>query len=250
MSLYAAQRAFLDEISGDDDAPPWSPGMAIYRNAYRARLSDALATSFERTKRWVGDDAFAAASAHYIIVSPPSRWSLDDYGQQFPEVLAELFAQNPEVGELAWLEWHMQRAFAARDQSVLDLAGLTAAAGNGFDFENAPLALVASFSARHVTTACTTLWLALAGEDGDAVEPAMLPCPAQLIVWRTVFAPHFRLLEPLEQAALEAVGNGESFGQICSLLAQQVGDEQAAAVAGGFLSLWIAEGLLADMAGA
>lgn len=246
MSLYLQQREFLDEIAADDDAPPSSPGMAVYRNAYRARLSDALATSFERTKRWVGDDAFASASAHYIIVSPPSRWSLDDYGHQFPEILAELFAQNPEVGELAWLEWHMQRAFAAPDQAVLDLAGLTLAADQGFDFENAPSALVGSFATRIVTTACITLWQDLASDESAPLEPPMLDNAAALIVWRAEFAPHFRLLDPIETRALEAAAKGHSFAKICALLVDLVGQDEAAVLAGGYLGQWVTAGLLAD----
>ena len=111
MTLAASQRGFLADISASDDAPAArSPGMAIYRNAYRARLSDALATSFDRTRRWVGDAAFAAASAHYIITHPPQSWTLDAYGDRFVAVLAELFAQDAEVAKLAWLSRTAQKS--------------------------------------------------------------------------------------------------------------------------------------------
>ncbi|MDH5265977.1 MAG: DNA-binding domain-containing protein, partial [Betaproteobacteria bacterium] len=43
---------------------------AIYRNAYRARLKEALQYVFERTWAYVGDDDFATACARYVESHP------------------------------------------------------------------------------------------------------------------------------------------------------------------------------------
>ena len=51
MTLLDTQRAFVAEITADDELPPSSLGMEIYRTAYRGRLVDALMVSFERTRR-------------------------------------------------------------------------------------------------------------------------------------------------------------------------------------------------------
>lgn len=238
MTLAASQRDFLAEISLSDDSPAArSTGMAIYRNAYRARLADALATSFDRTRRWVGDDAFAAASAHYIITHPPHSWTLDAYGDRFFEVLTELFAEDAEVAELAWLEWHMQQAFAAQDKPELSAAELAAADLLDAEWETLRFAMAAGYAAREVRHDCAALWHAL-GTDADA-EVAPTPIePTTLVVWRSGMSPHFRLLDGDEFSALGELAAGKSFGAV----AAQAG-EQGIARFGQWLAKWLGEGL-------
>ena len=238
MTLAASQRGFLAEISASDDAPiAGSTGMAIYRNAYRARLSDALATSFERTQRWTGDSAFAAASAHYIITHPPHGWTLDAYGDQFVAVLADLFAQDAEVAELAWLEWHMQQAFAAPDQPELTAAALASASLREEEWETLRFAMAAGFAAREVRHDCAALWHAIGTE--VASEFAVTPTePTTLVVWRSALSPHFRLMDCDEFAALGQLALGRSFGEV----AAQAG-EQGIAQFGQWFAQWLGAGL-------
>ena len=238
MTLAASQRGFLADISASDDAPAArSPGMAIYRNAYRARLSDALATSFDRTRCWVGDAAFAAASAHYIITHPPQSWTLDAYGDRFVAVLAKLFAQDAEVAELAWLEWHMQQAFAAPDQPELTAAALAAAGLRDAEWETLRFAMAAGFAALEVRHDCAALWHAIGTE--VASEFAVTPTePTTLVVWRSALSPHFRLMDCDEFAALGQLALGRSFGEV----AAQAG-EQGIAQFGQWFAQWLSEGL-------
>jgi hypothetical protein len=211
--------------------------MAIYRNAYRSRLGDALATSFDRTRRWVGDPAFAAASAHYIITHPPHSWTLDAYGDRFVTVLAELFAQDAEVAELAWLEWHMQQAFAAPDQPELTAAALAAAGLRDEEWEVLRFAMAAGFAVREVRHDCTALWHALGAEAGSEFTVTQIE-PSALVIWRSTLSPHFRLLDCDEFAALGQLAAGKSFGEV----AAQAG-EQGIARFGKWFAQWLGEGL-------
>ncbi|MEY4953770.1 MAG: hypothetical protein RL299_2194 [Pseudomonadota bacterium] len=230
MTLIAAQRAFVAEIAADDDLPSSSLGMAIYRNAYRGRLSEALATSFERTKAWVGEEMFELAAAHYILSHPPQSWTLDAFGTDFPEALAELFAEDLEVAELAWLEWHMQQAFAAPDRDKL--TGETLAAAQP-DWESLRLAPAAGLVWREVGHDLAALWHGLSDRSRlVATDPAIL------LVWRKDLSPHFRLLEPAEFAALEPLLKGASFGSAAS----QVGEADLARF-GQWFAQWLSEGL-------
>ncbi|MFM5949174.1 MAG: putative DNA-binding domain-containing protein [Novosphingobium sp.] len=215
MSLLATQRSFLAEIAADDDAPPSSLGMAIYRNAYRARLSDALAVSFERTRRWVGEDLFNMAAAHYILAHPPSQWTLDAFGDRFPEALEALFAKDPEVAALAWLEWQMQQAFAAPDRSELTAAQLGAAGLVDADWAEIRFTMAAGFASRPVRQDLARLWHSLS-EDGAPVEGVDTAEPQVLIVWRQHFSPRFRLIDQGEAAVLDNLSNGVPFGQAAS----------------------------------
>jgi hypothetical protein len=235
MTLIAAQRAFVAEIAADDDLPSSSLGMAIYRNAYRGRLSEALATSFERTKAWVGDEMFELAAAHYILTHPPQSWTLDAFGTDFPEALAELFAEDLEVAELAWLEWHMQQAFAAPDRDTL--TGETLAAAQP-DWESLRLAPAAGLVWSEVGHDLAALWHGLSDRSGlVATDPAIL------LVWRKDLSPHFRLLELAEFAALEPLLKGASFGAAAS----QVGEADLARF-GQWFAQWLSEGLFSAVA--
>jgi len=228
MTLLAAQRAFVAEIAADDDLPSSSLGMAIYRNAYRGRLADALAVSFERTRRWVGEEMFELAAAHYILTHPPQSWTLDAYGADFPEALAELFADDPEVAELAWLEWHMQQAFAAPDRATLTGEALAAAEP---DWEQLRLAPAAGLTWREVNHDLAALWHGLTDRSALAATE-----PAVLLIWRKDLSPHFRLLSPDEFAALEPLLDGASFGEAAS----QVG-EAGLARFGQLFAKWLSE---------
>ena len=106
-ALALRQQEFLACLL--DDATPlpagWDTrrvaGMAVYRNAYRTRLIDALRETFERTAQLVGEDAFRRAAAHHLITNPPTGWTIDLTGERFAETCAELFAHDPDVAEVA-----------------------------------------------------------------------------------------------------------------------------------------------------
>lgn len=241
MTLLETQRAFVAEIAADDDVPPGSLGMAIYRNAYRGRLVDALAVSFERTRRWVGEEMFELAAAHYILANPPQSWTLDAYGVSFPEALADLFAEDPEVPGLAWLEWQMQQAFAAPDRETLTGDMLANAGLHDADWEHLRLEPAAGLTWGEVQHDLAALWHGLAdGEPDRSVLSAI--DPAILLVWRKDLSPHFRLLEPAEFAALKPLLDGASFGDAASQV-----DEADLARFSLWFAQWLNEGLFSAM---
>lgn len=77
MSLAALQREFQTAIVNDcaTTAGAREGGLAIYRNAYRARLLDCMRESYDRTWTWMGDEAFSAAACHHLILHPPGNWT-------------------------------------------------------------------------------------------------------------------------------------------------------------------------------
>jgi hypothetical protein len=235
MSLIALQCAFHAQIVADDDAVIASDlRYDIYRNNYRTQLLTCLESLFEKTRALAGEDAFEAAACHHIITHPPTSWSLDDYGHDFPATLAELFAEDGDVAELAWLEWAMQLAFSARDKSVLDLAWLTT---EGLDLDAMRFALAPGFQMRQVVSNVVSLWEAAPGA-------IMLDHPADLIVWRKGHVAQFRLVEPDEMALLNQIAAGHSFGEISARLASVMDDDAAIAHLGGLLGRWLSDGLL------
>ncbi len=240
MNLLAIQRAFRAEIvAADDDGTPSSPGMAIYRNAYRARLLDTLAQGFERTRDWVGAEAFDAAARHYVLTAPPSDWTLDRYGAEFPQLLEQLFAGDGEVAELAWLEWHLQQAFAAPDLPGLDPAALATAGLGEADWAGLHFIMAAGFAARPVRHNCLALWQALRDGAAAGAAPAIIE-PAVLVVWRKDQSPHYRLMDVPEFAVLQGLAGALPLGEAAALAGETEG---VVARLGQWLAQWLGEGV-------
>lgn len=257
MNLHALQAGFMASLhDADTPLPPglearMAPGIAVYRNNYRNALMDAIRSTFERTRGWVGDAAFDAAAAHHLVLSPPASWTLDDAGRGFARTAAALFAHDPEVGDLAALEWAMHRAFAAADAPVLDVAAFRNATGSFGDDDWAAMRLLAQPALRviDVRTDCVALWQSL-GDDTRPDTPALLPRPHAAIVWREGWQPVCRLASCEEGDALRAIRNGVDYAGVCAALADRFGAQSAALEAGTMLARWLHAGLLSGMAGA
>ena len=254
-NLAAQQAEFMAQLLDDERAlpPGWSErqgaGMAVYRNNYRSALVDALRETYERTARWVGEDAFRRAAAHHLITHPPASWTIDAAGKGFDATLAELFSGDPEVAELAWLEWAMHRAFTAADAQPLDMAGFAeATAGFGEDdWAELRLTFLPGTSGAPIAHDIPALWQGLAE---DATPPAeyTLPEPLHCLVWRDAMRPVFASVSPAEGAAFAAASSGASYGAICELLVERLGEEAAVAEAGAILARWLDNGLIDGLA--
>ncbi len=254
MNLSACQHSVIEQILHDDAPLPeaWDnarmqAGLAIYRNGYRSRLVDALAETFPRTRQWVGEESFERAAAHHHIVNPPSHWSLDRAGQGFAETLTTLFARDPEVPELAQLEWDMHLAFVASDAAPMDAAGFSAATAAFADdeWESLRLVLQPALTIRPVRSAVAGIWRALS-ESTDPPHEPMLAEPAYLLVWRDGAMPVFRTAAADEAACLQLVRDGATFGELCLHLARTA-PEDAAANAGKFLGTWLDDALIVGL---
>lgn len=250
-ALARLQDAFLACLH-DDDAPlppgldaTRAAGMAVYRNGYRARLLDVLADSYARTARLVGAEAFHQAAAHHLIAHPPSAWTIDRAGEGFAETCAELFAHDPDVAELAWLEWAMQCAFTAADEAPLTRAGFAAAtaAFDEADWERFVPVPVAGTALRPVTHDLPRLWRSLS-HDADQPMVERLEAPHWLLVWREGEEAVFALLPDHEGEVLNMALHGAAFDDICTCLAERLGAEAAAAAAGAMLNHWLELGVI------
>ncbi|WP_394729795.1 putative DNA-binding domain-containing protein [Altererythrobacter sp. GH1-8] len=255
MSLAASQAAFMAQVLDEDAAlpPTWgagqSSGIAVYRNNYRSSLVEALRSTFERSARWVGEDAFRRAAAHHVIMHPPSSWTLDEAGRGFETTCAELFTGDPEVAELAWLEWTMFDVFTSRDVIPLDAAGF-ARATEGFaedDWGALQLDFQPGLAQAEVRHDMLALWNALGTDDFDRID-VKPETPRCCLVWREGERPVFQLVDLAEGSALGAMMAGASYEQACAILAQDAASdediERAAMQAGAMLGRWLNDGLI------
>jgi hypothetical protein len=222
--------------------------MAIYRNNYRSALVDALLATYERTSRWVGEDAFRRAAAHHLISNPPSSWTLDHAGAGFDATCTELFAKDPEVGELAWLEWTMLEAFTAPDATALDGASFAqgTASFSDDDWANLGLAFLPGATAGLARHNLHAIWKAL--EEEPLARPEFdLDDPRGCLVWREGERPTFLMVEAEEVGAFQAMQGGATYGEVCERLAEELGLEAAVTKAGAMLGRWLNEGIVLSL---
>ena len=245
MNLAALQRDFRSwlTVESSDAAARFGdraePGLAVYLNNYRGQLMVCLSESFATVRAWLGEDAFDTAAATHIDRQPPYSWTLDAYALEFPETIDALYPDDPEVGELARLERDLGLAFVGRDASPLDLAALA-----HIDWNGAVLDLVATFSTLPATTNAGAIWSAInAGQTPPAA--AVLDAPAVIAIWRREYSPTFRTLDPMESQVMSMVADGRTFGEICRVIIDQVGEAEGTQVAGNLLGRWISEGMVA-----
>lgn len=257
-TLAERQSAFMAQVL-DDEAPlpdGWGErqgaGMNVYRGNYRSSVVDALKSTYEKTERWVGEDMFQRAAAHHVITNPPASWTLDDAGAGFDSTCAELFRNDPEVSELAWLEWRMLEVFTGEDIQPLNAEGFAAqsASFTEEDWGNLRLTFLPAAAAREVNYDLRAMWNAL-NEDEFIRPEAGLEAPASILVWREGERSTFMMGSTEEAQAFNAAKSGMPYAEICMLLAgENPTDEQAqdaAMRAGGLLGRWLNEGLIASI---
>lgn len=240
MSLATLQRAFqahlLDEPSALADAvtPGGRRGIPVYHHAYRATLRAALRDTFGRTALWLGDDLFDEEADRFITSVRSHSWTLADYGEAFPAALAATYAEDPEVGELAWLERSLRHAFGA--------AAVRTIGGDDFssvDWETVRFDLVPSLACARVRSDLAGIWSALLEE--RAPDHVLLASEGGVVVWRDGSTPRFRMTDTTEVDALTRLRRHRSFSALCGHLGEAGLDVDAI---GAMLRRWIADELL------
>jgi len=246
MNLLDTQRGFRDHILAGTDAPlPGAPerGLAVYRHAYRAQLAASLRDTFEKTWAWLGDAAFDKAARHHVETHAPKSWTLNEYGGDFVQTLRVLYPDDAEVAELAWLDWHLRRAFDGPDADAIPPEALAKV-----DWDHAVLIFVPTLMMGEVATNCAAIWGALAEEETPPAA-ARLPAPATVRIWRNGLTARYRTIKTFERRALTLAMAGSGFADLCSLLVEDGDADQAAQNVGAVLASWLQDGLISDVRG-
>lgn len=247
MSLARLQRDFSAWLQADAPAGPdpfaarGAPGLAIYQNNYRTQLAACLEDSFDKTRQWIGDEAFHEAIIHHVERVPPSSWTLDAYPRDFPATLALLYPIDPEVTELAALELALADAFVGPNADRLTAEQIASA-----DWDCVTLGFTPVLDLLPMTTNAAAIWTALA-EEASPPMSALLPTAGALLVWRDGEAPRFRAIEAMEERAILCIRGGMTFAQLCADLVERVGETEGVTIAGAWLGRWLADGLISDV---
>ncbi|MEP2735661.1 MAG: DNA-binding domain-containing protein [Erythrobacter sp.] len=255
MRLAELQSAFMANVLDDGGEMPggWgkahSNGLNVYRGNYRNSQIEALRDTYAKTQGWAGEEPFKQAAINHVIANPCASWTIDDAGARFDETCARFFKDAPEVAELAWLEWAMLVAFSSADTKPLDLEqfGLQTSVFGEEQWLGLQLELVPDLAARITEFDLNAMWRWVEGGQG-ARPDYHLSQPSGVFVWREDERATFQMVATDEVEVVQAVQSGQSYGEICMMLAgsnpspEQA--QEAAMRAGGILGRWVQEGFV------
>jgi hypothetical protein len=253
MRLRQLQQEMQRDLLGEDssiraaivDAPPLPADarLAIYRNAYRVRLIDALDEMYPVLHEVLGDETFESLAEAFINAHPSVHRSIRWYGRELADFLAECtpFCEQPIFSELARFEWTLSEVFDAPDMRALGRSELQAVdpdAWAGLKFRFHP-----SLRFLHFAWNTVSVWQALSR---DEVTPAPQPAlePTQWLLWRQEFKNYFRSIDAVERSALDAAQRDDSFAEICAALATFLPEEEIPLRAATFMATWADSGII------
>ncbi|MBC6481109.1 MAG: putative DNA-binding domain-containing protein [Hormoscilla sp. GM7CHS1pb] len=128
-AVYERDSASIEELSKHIKAPQnltAAESIAVYRGNAIGNLSKTLMSTYPVCCQLVGEKFFEATAVKYIDRFPCLSPDLGDYGEQFPDFLAnfEPVADLPYLPDVARLEWHWHRVFCGEDTRELDFQRL------------------------------------------------------------------------------------------------------------------------------
>jgi hypothetical protein len=240
-------RADIEERVVGTARVPIATRLAIYNNAYRARLAETLAAHYPALLALLGAESFDQLCAAYIDAHQSTFASIRYYGAELAALLASHahYKAQPLWAELARFEWAMTEVFDAADAAAIDaatLAHIDPASWAALTFELHP-----ALRRLDLEWNAPPLWKALTQNEPAPAPAAQHPAVAWLL-WRRELQIYFRPLTATEAQALDAVRAGQSFGAVCELLCEFFGDAAAPGRAAGYLREWVESGLIVGTA--
>jgi hypothetical protein len=220
---------------------PAATRLAIYSEAYRLRLIDALASNVPRLQQLLGDDAFAQLAQRYIDERPSAYRSIRWFGDRLAHELAQSHAAQPWLAELARWEWAIAAAFDAGDAATVGEEALAAVPAEAWPALR--LGFHPSVQRLQMRTNAPALFKALS-EDLPAPDPVVLEREQPWLIWRQALKTQYRSLDAAGAAALDAMRSDATFADMCALLCEWHEPEQVPLLAAGLLKQWLADDLL------
>ena len=237
--------SMLDLISSNVLPSP-EVRLAIYSNAYRLRLLEALATDYPGLHTLAGDKLFEQIGRDYIAAYPSTHYSIRYFAQYLGRFLFETtpYAESPVLSEMARLEWALSLAFDAENDDVLNEASLATLPPESWPGMH--LRLHASVQRQEFRWNVAELWTAI-DQKGNPEPPQRYPQPRSWLIWRRDYQNYFRKLDDAEAWALDYVMAGNNFAALCEGLCAHIEPEQVGMLAAGYLKGWVRAGVVAEL---
>ncbi len=236
--------------------------MGVYVNAYRLRLAEFLDEDYPALRAMLGDDDFEALVEAYIDENPSRLRNARWYSTRLPEFMqeSENWSANALAIGLALFERALTDAYDAADAPALSIETLAEFSPQdwprlGFTFHPSLRLIEVAAGVLGAYAAATAdeqdeEAARSAEEDEGALEdrPPDASESETIAIWRADLDPAYRQLDPDEYLALNEALAGQSFGDICQLVAFQNEAQSATERLARFLVTWCSEGLVIGVA--
>ena len=250
--LLRGNERMLDRVVGS--AKVSAPRrLAIYYDAYRLRLLEALDANYPVLHAWIGDEEFEQLGLAYLDAHPSTHFSIRYFGHRLPEFLVtEAYRDRPYLSEMAALEWALSEAFDADDGAVMsieDMASIPPDAWPAMRFR-----FHASVRRLNLHWNVPPIWRAInqnidaekngAGPLTDVPAPLAGEYPQSWLIWRQELKTYFRSLPVDEAWAIDTAIAAGTFAEICEGLVEWIDAQNVALHAAGLLKRWIIDGMI------
>jgi hypothetical protein len=217
--------------------------LAIYADAYRLRLLEALRADFPALHTLAGDEEFERIGRAYIDVHPSGHFSIRYFGAQLAAFLQAdgFWRRVPVFAEMATFEWALGLSFDAADSPPTGVGDMAAIPPQAWG--EMRLGLHPSLQRLDLRWNVPRLWKAI-----DEEQPPRAPVagddPQAWLIWRRELRTLFRSLAVDEAWAIDSVRAGQPFAAMCEGLCEWHDENHAAAQAALYLRRWVQDGLV------
>lgn len=220
-----------------------SDRIAVYVNGYPARIREALHEVFPALAHIVGSATFAALAARYIAAVPLHSYNLNDAGERLAD-----FLRHDELGErllpflpdLALLEWHVARAFHAREQPPVEPSAF--ASWQLEDWDRAVLHFQPSVAVVRSAWPIRDIWEARE-TPREEIDIDLEGRPDDVFVRRNGPEVECTSIPSVQAGVLESLLGGRSLGDVSNELIE-LGQDPADVSA--WFAAWMQAGLVVD----
>jgi hypothetical protein len=216
--------------------------LRVYAGGYPARLEEALRETFPAVEHVVGSGAFAALARRFADAVPLRSYNLSDAGERLPDFMhADPLASSLSfLPDLARLEWHVARAFHARDAAPFEPSSM--AHWSLEDWERAVLRFQPWVALVESAWPVREIWMC-SETPIEEIDIDLHGRPDHILVRRDGFAVVCESLGDAEAQTLRLLLDGHSLGSAVAAVADH-GDDPAS------VSTWFARwGALRMIAG-
>lgn len=189
--------------------------LQIYHDSVTECLANALREIYPVCKQLVGDEFFSAMAYQYITTHPSTSPTLFDYGDLFPEFIANFAPAEsvPYLADVAKLEWTSHRCYYSIDDAILDptqLAAVPEAQQDDIIFELGHDSDI--ISSRYPIKRIMELHQ---GVDGDI---DLSQGGESVFVYKKLQTVCFDVLSVVQTEFLQGVKRGQRFGDLCEIV--------------------------------
>ena len=218
--------------------------LAIYSEAYRLRLLEALRVDFPALHTLAGDAEFERIGRAYLDVHPSGHFSIRYFGQHLAGFLRrdDRWRTRLVFAEMAAFEWALGLSFDAFDSPLTAVGDVAAIPPE--DWAHMRFGLHPSLQRLDLLWNVPGLWKAI--EEGQPPQaPVAAEYPLAWIIWRRDLRIFFRSAPVDEAWAIDELRQGQSFAALCEGLCEWFDETGVAAQAALYLRRWVQDGLVA-----